>query len=199
MKRKLSLSLVVLLVALGGGYATNTAQAKLASAASVCPGHVKGVYFYRSVTHKWEIKLGRTPTKSNFNASRIHSCKYVVWVAHTWQHRAATTRKEYVQYIIEIKRAQQAQGGLTGDWSCIHRYEGSWTANTGNGYYGGLQMDIGFQSTYGSEFLTRWGTADNWPVWAQVTAANRAKNGYGRVKARGYGPWPNTARACGLL
>src|SRR5438876_5647928 len=26
-------------------------------------------------------------------------------------------------------------------WLCIHHYEGSWTANTGNGYYGGLQMD----------------------------------------------------------
>ena len=24
---------------------------------------------------------------------------------------------------------------------CIHRYEGSWDANTGNGYYGGLQID----------------------------------------------------------
>src|SRR5439155_1969022 len=27
---------------------------------------------------------------------------------------------------------------------CIHRYEGGWSSNTGNGYYGGLQMDLGF-------------------------------------------------------
>ena len=51
---------------------------------------------------------------------------------------------------------------------CIHHYEGKWTANTGNGYYGGLQMDMKFQVTYGSAFLVRWGTADNWPIWAQV-------------------------------
>ena len=31
---------------------------------------------------------------------------------------------------------------------CIHRYEGSWT-DTGAPYYGGLQMDVGFQQHYG--------------------------------------------------
>lgn len=83
---------------------------------------------------------------------------------------------------------------LVNAFSCIHHYEGSWDANTGNGYYGGLQMDIGFQSTYGGEFLQRWGTADNWPIWAQLQAAIRAyKSG------RGFHPWPNTARACGLI
>jgi hypothetical protein len=79
-------------------------------------------------------------------------------------------------------------------FACIHRYEGAWTANTGNGYYGGLQMDIGFQSRYGSDYVRRWGTADNWPAWAQLTAAVRAYR-----SGRGFGPWPNTARACGLL
>jgi hypothetical protein len=46
---------------------------------------------------------------------------------------------------------------------CIHRHEGPWTARTGNGYYGGLQMDLSFQRTYGTDFLARWGTADRWP------------------------------------
>jgi hypothetical protein len=83
------------------------------------------------------------------------------------------------------------------DWAefaCIHEHEGATTANTGNGYYGGLQMDYGFQRTYGREFLARWGTADRWPVWAQVVAARRARD-----SGRGYGPWPNTARLCGLI
>lgn len=74
---------------------------------------------------------------------------------------------------------------------CIHRYEGSWS-DPGSPYWGGLQMDMNFQSAYGPEFLKRWGTADHWPVWAQLTAGARA------VKARGYAPWPNTARYCGL-
>lgn len=83
---------------------------------------------------------------------------------------------------------------LADAFTCIHRFEGSWTANTGNGYYGGLQMDIGFQSRYGAAYLKRWGTADNWPVWAQLDAAARAYR-----SGRGFWPWPNTARLCGLI
>lgn len=77
---------------------------------------------------------------------------------------------------------------------CIHHYEGAWNANTGNGYYGGLQMDRRFQSLYGSDFVARWGTADNWPTWAQLLASVRAYR-----SGRGFYPWPNTARACGLI
>jgi len=47
---------------------------------------------------------------------------------------------------------------------------------------------------YGSEFVGRWGTADNWPAWAQLEAAARAHD-----SGRGFTPWPNTARFCGLL
>jgi hypothetical protein len=77
---------------------------------------------------------------------------------------------------------------------CIHRFEGAWDSNTGNGYYGGLQMDVGFQTRYGGDFVGRWGTADNWPAWAQLQTAVRAYRA-----GRGFWPWPNTARACGLI
>ena len=83
-------------------------------------------------------------------------------------------------------------------FGCIHSKEGSWTSDTGNKYYGGLQMDLGFQKTYGAEFLALWGTANNWPIEAQIVAAHRAKVGYGGYGARGYGPWPKTGPACGL-
>lgn len=90
--------------------------------------------------------------------------------------------------------SQWAESGLLQAFSCIHHYEGAWDSNTGNGYYGGLQMDLDFQNSYGADFLARWGTADNWPIWAQIQAAVRAYR-----SGRGFGPWPNTARACGLL
>lgn len=77
---------------------------------------------------------------------------------------------------------------------CIHKYEGAWNANTGNGYYGGLQMDRTFQRTYGPEFYRAWGTANNWPPHVQLTVAYRAY-----FSGRGFHPWPNTARRCGLL
>lgn len=76
---------------------------------------------------------------------------------------------------------------------CIHRYEGAWDAATGNGYYGGLQMDYGFQRAYGREFLSAFGTADHWPPAVQVTVAIRAY-----LSGRGFGPWPATRRLCGV-
>jgi hypothetical protein len=77
-------------------------------------------------------------------------------------------------------------------WMCIHSHEGSWT-DSGDPYWGGLQMDRGFMSTYGSDFIRRFGGYANvWPVWAQMQAAERA------YRSRGYSPWPNTAAMCGL-
>ena len=78
------------------------------------------------------------------------------------------------------------------DWMCIHDHEGSWK-DPGAPYHGGLQMDAGFMRTYGSDLLRRYGTADHWPAAAQVAVAERA------YRTRGFNPWPNTARACGVL
>lgn len=83
-------------------------------------------------------------------------------------------------------------------WICIHEHEGAWNSNTGNGYFGGLQMDRGFMSTYGGEFLQQYGTANKWPWRTQIMVADRAYNGYGRYKGRGFGPWPNTRLRCGV-
>jgi hypothetical protein len=137
--------------------------------------------------------MGKEPSKSRFNASKVRSCDYVVWVAHTWHRRATKAHRDYIKY----KKEQAAQGlpsYLSTAFACIHHYEGAWNANTGNGYYGGLQMDLTFQGRYGSDFVRKWGTADNWPVWAQMQAAARAY-----LSGRGFYPWPNTARACGLI
>lgn len=92
-------------------------------------------------------------------------------------------------------------------WLCIHHYEGSWT-DPNAPYWGGLQMDIAFMSTYGPpvllgkpstpetarELFARFGTADHWSPLQQMWVAERA---YG--SGRGFYPWPNTARYCGLI
>lgn len=94
------------------------------------------------------------------------------------------------------KLTRVARRGISGSdihiWMCIHSYEGAW--NDPNApYWGGLQMDLTFQQTYGGNFMKRWGTADHWPIWAQIAAARRARD-----SGRGYSPWPNTARYCGV-
>ena len=84
-------------------------------------------------------------------------------------------------------------GGVASAFMCIHFGEGSLT-DDGAPYWGGLQMDGSFMSTYGGNFLRKLGTADHWPPFVQVAVA---MNAY--YSGRGFHPWPNTARSCGLL
>jgi hypothetical protein len=77
--------------------------------------------------------------------------------------------------------------------ACVKSHEGAWTSATGNGYWGGFQADMSFQAAYGGEYLSRWGTANNWAPVYQIHMAYRG------WLARGWYPWPTTSRMCGLL
>ena len=69
-------------------------------------------------------------------------------------------------------------------WLCIHHGEGVWNAHTGNGYYGGLQMDISFQRSYGGYLLRLKGTANHWS-YEQMWVAERAfGSGRGSIPGR---------------
>lgn len=85
--------------------------------------------------------------------------------------------------------------GNVSAWMCIHHYEGSWT-DPNDPYWGGLQMDRSFMSTYGSEIKLAYGGrfADGWHPYDQIYVAQKAY-----ASGRGYYPWPNTARYCGLI
>jgi len=77
-------------------------------------------------------------------------------------------------------------------WLCIHHYEGSWT-DSGDPFWGGLQMDRNFMRTYAPAWLLRYGWANTWTPLQQMWVA---ENAFG---SRGFSPWPNTARYCHLL
>ncbi len=121
------------------------------------------------------------------------------WLAE--QHPARRARiltywlRVHRRSLARLHAAQQAPW-LRGTWYqdalCVHHFEGSWT-DPGAPYWGGMQMDLSFQQAYGPRSLARYGTADNWPVGDQLHAAYRA------WLSRGWSPWPNTARMCGLL
>jgi hypothetical protein len=55
-------------------------------------------------------------------------------------------------------------------------------------------MDMAFMRIYGASLLRRKGTADNWTPLEQMWVAEKAYR-----SGRGFYPWPNTARACGLI
>jgi hypothetical protein len=87
-------------------------------------------------------------------------------------------------------------------WRCIHPKEGDWR-DGGPPYWGGLQMDLQFMRSYGSDMLRKYGLpyghsgkggwANAWTPREQMMVAERA------VISRGFHPWPKTAKACGLI
>lgn len=151
-----------------------------------CQQARQAIVFYTAATHNWQARHDEPRTAAG-HAATSPGCAYVKWSARRWQHRAHAARKDYQTWL----RSTYAK------WACVHSHEGSWSDER-LPQMGGLQFDLGFQSTYGSEFLALWGDAGHWPVWAQLLAAERAFHGYAGYGPRGYGPWPNTAAACGL-
>jgi hypothetical protein len=71
----------------------------------------------------------------------------------------------------------------TGVWDAIASCEsgGNWAANTGNGYYGGLQFNLGTWAAYGGS-----GRPDQQSREAQIAVAERVRDASG-----GYGAWPH--------
>ncbi len=92
-----------------------------------------------------------------------------------------------------LRKRQAHRPPRLGAWLCIRRHEGPWNDPSAP-YYGGLQMDLQFQRTYGPELLRKKGTANRWSPIEQIWVAERAYR-----SGRGFHPWPNTARYCGLL
>jgi Transglycosylase-like domain len=160
---------------------------------AACPTAHQGLRYYVQRASYWRSKMGAAPVR-HLAVVRTATASCPRYLASVWRLKARSTRKEYGQYVIRERQQRAAERrSLYAKWECIHEHEGAWDSNTGNGYYGGLQMDIDFQLAHGRQFYERWGTADKWPVWAQLAAAEDA------YRTRGFGPWPNTAAACGLL
>lgn len=111
-----------------------------------------------------------------------------------------TVGVEYLQWLFRaFKKKADKLAAVKGErfpkLRCIHRLEGSWTAYNPAGYYGGFQMDWNFMRRWGADKLRKYDGRDarHWSPKDQFAVASRA------VARIGFGPWPNTARACGLL
>ena len=135
---------------------------------------------YERETWSWERLMGTRPTETAGRQLAAMSVPDVRQALHLWQKRAAQVRR-----LAEHPPHEAA-------FLCIHRFEGSWT-DGGGPYYGGLQMDLVFQQTYAPWLLRTKGTADHWTPLEQIWTAEKA------ARSRGFWPWPNTARFCGLI
>jgi hypothetical protein len=129
---------------------------------------------YRTITWRWQTTMG------------MHRTHHALWpntrpVLGFW---GAAARKAYLAYLHPPHRRA---------WLCIHTYEGSWR-DSGDPYWGGLQMDRGFMAGYAPNHLLHRGWADRWSPLEQMWVAERAYR-----SGRGFYAWPNTARMCGLI
>jgi opacity protein-like surface antigen len=138
------------------------------------------VYGYQRATWRWEQLMGVQKTPTEGRVLEEMSIRDVQKAVRLWKERAAKAASK-------ARKPPHLAAFL-----CIHRYEGSWT-DGGGPYYGGLQMDLGFQRTYAPHLLHKKGTADHWTPLEQIWVAEKA------AKSRGFYPWPNTARYCGLI
>lgn len=131
------------------------------------------------------------PCRAQHLADCRHAVRYWRRIARerrdaiAWQKRERRHERRYLRRLV--------YGNLSA-WECIHEHEGAWN-DSGAPYWGGLQMDAEFMATYGSDMLRKYGGrfADAWTPRDQIAVAQRA------YRERGYHPWPNTARMCGLL
>jgi hypothetical protein len=128
----------------------------------------------RDATWRWQMVIGirRTRSAAPLNTRRA----LVYWRRHVLHVRRLAAHPPHMQ-----------------SWLCIHHFEGSWRDGS-DPYWGGLQMDRSFMSSYAPRLLLRRGWADRWTPLEQMWVAERAHR-----SGRGFGPWPNTARYCGLL
>jgi len=140
----------------------------------------------RHETWRWQRLMGRPRTPTTYSEQTVTSSAYRVWLRKLWRTRADRAAR------------RAATPPHRAGWLCIHRHEREpaqgWSTRTGNGFYGGLQMDLSFQRTYGRDLLRMKGTADRWSPLEQMWVAERAHR-----SGRGFWPWPNTARYCGLI
>ncbi len=137
---------------------------------------------YRAETWRWQRLMRVRLTPSDGRAERSRSISFRRWIASYWRKQAAQARRR-------AHNPPRLQA-----WLCIHRHEAPWNANTGNGYYGGLQMDFAFQRRYGADLLRRKGAANRWLPVEQIWVGERAYR-----SGRRFSPWPNAARVCGVL
>ena len=170
---------------------------------------------------RWVLNLWQARSKRLHKEARIWMADKVAGYKQTTRHWSLVLGRDLVKEPKTVRRLTSGSRNLEAEYNrwrkfhkavweqvsnpphssafhCIHRYERNpaqgWATHTGNGYYGGLQMNLSFQRAYGGYLLKKKGTANNWTPLEQIWVAERAY-----ASGRGFYPWPNTARYCGLI
>ena len=130
------------------------------------------------------MRLRRTPVSRL--AERSNDREHRLLILRGWKEHAE-------------RRARQAQNlPRKRAWLCIYRHERhprmGWRTLTATDFTAGSRWTCRSSATYGADLLRKKGTANRWTPLEQIWVAERAYRA-----GRGFYPWPNTARACGLI
>ena len=103
--------------------------------------------------------------------------------------KVGTKEKVEVAPTPSVPTSNYASGGTV--WDALARCEsgGNWAINTGNGYYGGLQFNLGTWQAYGGTGLPSSNSREQ-----QIAVATRLRDANGGS----YGSWPHCASVLGL-
>lgn len=142
---------------------------------------------------------GDHSTDVAFTGTTVSEDRYVEMAAaeaQAWSRGFATTTtappappKPKPQKIAPPSGGVKPRPPATGvNWDAIAQCEsgGNWSINTGNGYYGGLQMDMNFWRSYNNASSAS--RPDLATREEQIVAATNAYN------VRGLRPWPHCGR-----
>lgn len=147
------------------------------------------VSFFTKNPHKWMVH----PRKKNCwgmqskRARRICDRARQALYAHRWLYSVAHERYHEL-YVPKPKPVPSYAPGHVAGWLCIHSQEAAWNAQTGNGYYGGLQMTYGWEGLVANAALLS-------PAQQMAAAeAGYARSGYSSAWMASQ--WPNTYPPC---
>ena len=145
-----------------GSPSDDPAKRATSSRSEKCPAARRALRWYQRHEREWRVKMGAQgkPVKA---ARATAECPRLRYLAQRWRDKARAARARFASW----------HDATYEKWLCIHEHEGAWNDDDPP-YWGGLQFSDWFQRHYGPEFFARWGTADRWPVWSQLVAAERA-------------------------
>ena len=126
----------------------------------------------RDVTYKIHFRNGEVVKRKTVRARVLSSPTSTVVKVGTQTAPAAAPAANYASGSGAWDRIAQCESG------------GNWAANTGNGYYGGLQFSLGTWQAYGGS-----GRPDQNSREQQIAVAERVRQAEG-----GYGAWPHCGK-----
>jgi hypothetical protein len=182
--RRQLVGLLVIAALLSGLVTANVSNVRASDQARSMPDGkvvVRKIKRYQRVTWRWQRLMGVRRTPNHRRYLRIRDLGYRRHVLGQWRRRAMRASRR------AHKPPHRTQ------WHCLQRHEGPWR-DAHDPYWGGLQMDRSFMRAYAPRYLLRRGWANTWTPLEQMWVAERALRA-----GRGFYPWPNTARICGLI